>query len=175
MRNLAYGRALFIGRFQPFHLGHLYLLRVMLKDFRRLVIGVGSSQFSNESRNPFSFSERREMIGQALKAEGFERWRVIAIPDIREDSLWVGHVQSLVPPFDVVYSHDPLTCRLFQEAGLVVESPPLFDKGMYSGTEVRRRMVEGENWEELVPAPVATYLRTIDAVERVKTIESVEG
>ncbi len=174
MTDRRYGRALFMGRFQPFHQGHLYLLKIILKDFGRVVIGVGSSQFSGEPRNPFSYSERHDMIRSTLEEEGLRGLEIVSVPDIGDDPLWVGHVQSLAPPFDVVYSHDPLTLRLFQEAGISVESPPLLDKGTYSGTEVRRRMIEGEDWEELVPGPVARYLKEIDGVERVRSIASEE-
>ncbi len=175
MTKLPYGRALFIGRFQPFHQGHLYLLRTIAQDFSRIAIGVGSSQFSHEPRNPFTFSERFDMIAQTVETEGLTGCEIVAIPDIRDDSLWVRHVQSLAPPFDVVYSHDKLTRRLFKEAGIAVESPPLLDKGTFSATEVRRRMLEGEDWEELVPVPVAAYLKKIDALERVKAIASAQG
>lgn len=175
MTDLPYDRGLFIGRFQPFHQGHLYLLRMIAQDFGRIAIGIGSSQSSHEYRNPFTFSERFDMIVQTLEAEDLKGCEIVAIPDIQDDSLWVGHVQSLAPPFDVVYSHDPLTRRLFKEAGIAVESPPLLDKGTYSATEVRRRMVEDEDWEELVPDTVAAYIKRVDGVGRVKAIASAHG
>lgn len=168
-------RALFIGRFQPFHRGHLHLLHHIRDAFHEVVVGVGSSQYSHTRRNPFSFAERHEMVHRALEAEGLEGCTVVAIPDVGDDDRWVDHVLSLVPPFDAVFSHDPLTRRLFREAAVPVRNGPLLDRERFSGTEIRRRMRAGGAWRELVPAPVAAYLETIDGVGRVRETVSREG
>ena len=59
-------KALFIGRFQPFHLGHLLLLQRLSKQYDEFIIGIGSSQYQNTYDNPFSEEERRQMIIQSL-------------------------------------------------------------------------------------------------------------
>ncbi len=168
-------RALFVGRFQPFHRGHLHLLRRIREAFDEVIIGVGSSQYSHTPKNPFTFAERQEMVRQALEEEGMESWTVVAIPDVGVNAQWVSHVLSLVPPFEAVFSHDPLTRRLFQEAAIQVLDRPLLEREVYSGTEVRRRMVAGEDWQALVPAPVAGYIERIDGVGRVRAVASAEG
>ena len=52
---------LLIGRFQPFHLGHLDALGFALSKVDKLWVGLGSSNKSIEKSNPFSAEERKEM------------------------------------------------------------------------------------------------------------------
>ena len=53
---------LLIGRFQPFHLGHLDALKFALSKVEKLWIGIGSSNKPNQKQNPFSADERKQMI-----------------------------------------------------------------------------------------------------------------
>ncbi len=168
-------RALFVGRFQPFHRGHLHLLKQILEDFEEVVLGVGSSQFSHEVENPFTFAERYEMIRRTLDDESIQRCQVIPIPDVGIHSQWVSNVLSQVPHFEAVFSHEPLTRRLFQEAGITVLDKPLLERSTLSGTEIRRRMLKGGDWKKLVPAVVAAFIEEIDGVERVRAVALAEG
>jgi len=52
--------ALFIGRFQPFHSGHLDAIKQISEE--EIIIGIGSSQYSKTEENPYSFEERKKMI-----------------------------------------------------------------------------------------------------------------
>lgn len=162
-------RAFYIGRFQPYHNGHQEVLRRIAENADEIVIGVGSAQMSHEAENPFTGGERVLMITTALENLGCPIY-VIPIEDIRRNALWVAHVRSLVPPFDIVYSSNPLVVRLFGEAGIPVNSPAMYERATHSGTEVRRRMLAGESWEELVPPAVSQVIREIDGVERLRRI-----
>jgi nicotinamide-nucleotide adenylyltransferase len=82
----------------------------------------------------------------------------------------VAHVVSLVPPFKRVYTNNPLTRRLFEESGFEVRASPLYNRDIFSGTEIRRRIVNDDEWRSLVPAPVAKILDDIDGVNRLKQI-----
>ena len=62
-------KALFIGRFQPFHKGHLKAIKYLFNKYDGIIIGVGSSQYSNTVENPFSSDERMLMIRESLKQE----------------------------------------------------------------------------------------------------------
>ena len=53
-------RGLFIGRFQPFHLGHLKDIKRAIQEVDELVIGVGSSNEECTKENPFTVEERIE-------------------------------------------------------------------------------------------------------------------
>ncbi|MEM2739337.1 MAG: nicotinamide-nucleotide adenylyltransferase [Candidatus Bathyarchaeia archaeon] len=165
-------RGLFIGRFQPFHIGHLRAVYWMLDRVDELIIAVGSAQYSHTIQNPFTAGERLEMIRASLIDDGIDLSRIITvtIPDIHVHSLWVKLVVSLSPRFHVVYSNEPLTRRLFEEEGFKVEGIPFFDREIYSATEVRRRILEDGDWRSLVPSVVARLIDEFKGVERIKNL-----
>ena len=55
-------KGLILGRFQPFHLGHLNVINEVIKEGLLPIIGIGSSQEGNTVNNPFTSKERIEMI-----------------------------------------------------------------------------------------------------------------
>ncbi|MEM2867290.1 MAG: nicotinate-nucleotide adenylyltransferase, partial [Candidatus Bathyarchaeia archaeon] len=99
---------------------------------------------------------------------------IIPVADVYIHSLWVSHVCSQVPKFDVVYSNEPLTRRLFIESGFKVESIPFYKREICSATEIRRRMLLDLNWEELLPKSVAAYIKEINGVERLKDLAKTD-
>lgn len=161
-------RAFFIGRFQPFHRGHLAMVKRILETSEELIVGIGSAQYSHTGENPFTGGERYEMIKRSLDAEDIHDYHIVPIPDTHVHSVWVSHVTSLVPRFDVVYTNSELVVRLFREHGLKVLSPSLVDRERLSGTTVRERILKGGDWESLVPTVVASYVKEIDGVERIR-------
>jgi len=176
MQELATG--LFVGRFQPFHRGHLATVKFALKTVDNLVIVVGSAQKSHEPRNPFTAGERIAMIKAAIDADGkvdSRRVLIIPVPDVDVHSLWTRQVDMLVPKYDVVFANDPFTLHLFQESGARTIEAPLVDRDEMSATEVRRRMITGEAWQDLVPAPVTEIIKEINGVQRVKMSEGRRG
>jgi nicotinamide-nucleotide adenylyltransferase len=162
------GRAFFIGRFQPFHRGHLAMVKRILESNDEIIIAIGSAQYSHTGENPFTAGERYEMIKRSLDAEDIHNYHIVPIPDTHVHSVWVSHVTSLVPHFDVVYTNSDLVVRLFREHGLKVLSPSMVDRERLSGTEVRHRMLKGGDWDSLVPSVVAEYIKDIDGIERIR-------
>lgn len=160
-------RPLFVGRFQPFHLGHLDMVRRIVKAHGELIIGIGSAQYSHTRENPFTAGERYEMIKRALDAEAIHDYHIVPIPDTHVHSVWVGHVRSLVPKFDLVYTNSPLVVRLFEEHGITVKELPLLNRGEYSGTVIRKRIYDGGDWQPLLPKAVAAYILEIDGPTRI--------
>jgi len=161
-------RGLLVGRFQPFHRGHLAVVAEIRRSRpdEELILGVGSAQESYTEKNPFTSSERLEMIARALAESGVDRVLAIPIPDIRRHAQWVRYVESLVPPFERVYTNNPLTRLLFGEAEYPVDAPTLVDRARFEGATVRARLASGGDWEPLVPPAVASYLRELRAPAR---------
>lgn len=168
-------RALLLGRFQPFHLGHMRVVQDIVKEAEYLVIAVGSAQYSHAPKNPFTAGERHTMIARTLRANGIDNCHIAGIEDIHRYAVWVSHVVSQVPSFDVVYAHNPLSVRLFREGGFEVRELELYEPDSFSGTEVRRRMRAGEDWRSLVPGEVARYMEEVGGVERLRALADEEG
>jgi nicotinamide-nucleotide adenylyltransferase len=165
-------RGLYVGRFQPFHLGHLSAIKEVLKEADELVIVIGSAQYSHTINNPFTAGERLVMVRKALEESGVDSGRVwiVPVPDVHLHMMWVSSVEGYTPHFDVVYSNEPLTRRLFVEAGYQVKPIRFFNRKDYSSTEIREKMVKDENWQKLVPKSVATFMKKIDGINRLKDL-----
>ncbi|MEM3536424.1 MAG: nicotinamide-nucleotide adenylyltransferase [Candidatus Bathyarchaeia archaeon] len=165
-------RGLFVGRFQPFHLGHLSAIKDALKEVDELVIVVGSAQYSHRLNDPFTAGERLVMIRRALEEARIDCSRVwvVPVPDVHLHMMWVSAVEGYTPSFDVVYSNEPLTRRLFMEAGYKVKAIRFHERKLYSSTKVRERMLKDESWEKLVPKSVAAFIKEIDGINRLRDL-----
>ena len=169
-------RGVFVGRFQPFHKGHLGAIKKIVDEVDELVIIVGSSQYSHRLDNPFTAGERITMIRRALEEEGIYSSRIwiIPVPDVHQHMLWVYQIVGYCPKFDVVYANEPLTCRLFMEAGFIVEQVPPIKRDIYLATEIRKRMLAGGDWEELVPSSVASFIKEIEGDVRLLDLNKTD-
>lgn len=165
-------RGLYVGRFQPFHLGHLCGVKKVLDEVEELVLVIGSAQYSHNVSNPFTAGERLVMIREALRDEGVDLCRVwiVPVPDVHLHMMWVSGLEGYTPRFEAIYSNDPLTRRLFMEAGYEVKNIPLYDRKVYSSTEIRQKMLKGESWEKFVPRKVASFIKEIDGVNRLRDL-----
>jgi len=166
-------RALYIGRFQPFHYGHLHAVRWILEREEEIVVGVGSAQYSHTWRNPFTSGERILMIYRTLRSEGLlGRVMIAEIPDTdTQHTTWVSVVKAYAPPFDNAYTNDPLSRLLFKEAGIPVYSIPFYEREKYEATLIRKLIAEGDDeWRRLVPPQVVEVIEKINGVERLREI-----
>lgn len=159
---------LLIGRFQPFHRGHLHAVNYALAHVDTLRLAIGSSNRMNEPENPFSVDERRAMIQNSLDIKCKERITIHAIPDAQHHMQWLQTVQDKIPPFQVIFTNDPTTSRLYQDSGISVYSIPFHNRTDLSGTNIRRIISEGGNWSDLVPAPAIPIIEA--AAKRIRAL-----
>ena len=169
-------RGILIGRMQPVHNGHIQVINKILEEVDEIIIGIGSAQLSHELKDPFTAGERIVMMTQALAECDIDpkRYYIIPMEDINFNVIWPSHVKMMTPPFSIVYSGNPLVKQLFNEEGFEVRQPPLYDRLHLSGTEVRRRILEDEDWQELVPKATADVLAEVNGVERLKNLSVKE-
>ena len=163
-------KALFIGRFQPFHKGHLFVVQYILKQYDEVILGIGSSQYSGTEQNPFSAEERTMMITKTFQQEGISSFDIVNIPDLHDPPQWVDHVCQLVPSFDVVFTNNEFTCQLFTEKGFTVKETPVHEPEHYCGQTIRHAIASGKSWNYLVPQAVAEYIQKIHGEERIQKI-----
>lgn len=161
-------RALFIGRFQPFHKGHAKIAKEARKY--EIIFAVGSAYESFTFDNPFTCSERYEMIILAMKESKIKNYYIVPVPDINRYGLYAKHVEEIVPPFDLVISNNQLIKELFEREGYKVVKTPLFKRNVYQGKIIRERIARKEKWENLVPKSVANFIKEINGEERIRDI-----
>ncbi|KOX96253.1 MULTISPECIES: nicotinamide-nucleotide adenylyltransferase [Halorubrum] len=167
-------RGFYIGRYQPFHDGHQHMVEEIAEEVDELVLGIGSAGDSHTTRNPFTAGERVMMVTKAVEELDATTY-VVPIEDLDRNSVWVSHVQSMTPRFDVAYSNNPLVVRLFEEAGVEVRQSPMFRRDVLEGTELRERMIRGRDWEDLVPDAVVDVIREVDGVDRIRRIAETDS
>jgi bifunctional NMN adenylyltransferase/nudix hydrolase len=86
--------AVLVGRFQPFHSAHLVLLRQALSVAGQCIVVIGSAHQARTPKNPFSWSERAEMIRQALPEAERARVRFLPVRDYYDEARWVRAVRA---------------------------------------------------------------------------------
>ena len=167
-----YNRGLYVGRFQPFHTGHLETIKEALKEVEELVIVIGSAQYSHNPHNPFTAGERIVMIRGALKKANIKQSKIwiVPVPDVHLHMLWVSALEGYTPHFEIVFSNEPLTRRLFSEKKYKVKKIQFFDRKQYNSTFIRQKMLTDESWKKFVPKSVADYINKIDGINRLRDL-----
>ncbi len=161
---------LLIGRFQPFHLGHLEALRFALSKVDKLWVGLGSSNKSPEKNNPFSAEERKEMILSSIDDSMKEKISIYFIPDLDNHVKWIEKIDTIVPEFDIVFSNDELTNHLYSKRDIQVIPIPFLKRDELSGANVRDLIISDQNWNLLVPNGTENFLINNNAKERLKNL-----
>ena len=165
---------LFIGRFQPFHLGHLNIIKTACKEVNTLVIGVGSSQESNTDKNPFSFDERALMIELTLKLENINNCEIKPIKDYPNDNKkWVREIKRAIPQIDIIYM-----CNKNSSGEQWIEQAfnnkyHIKKIKMYkniTGTLIRNNIKEDKPWKNLVHEKVYLYSNVFLVTKQIQKI-----
>lgn len=162
-------RALFIGRFQPFHKGHLSVIEQIAKapDIDEIIIGIGSPQIDHTFSNPFTASERGTMIRASLY--GMKKvYQIVLISDIHDNEKWAAHVESLIPDFKVVYVGNTLVRRLFTEKGYEVRNIDPVHK--ISATDIRERIIRKVPWRKYLPPGSLEVIEKIKGAKRIRNL-----
>ena len=159
-----------VGRFQPFHNGHLKLIQAILSEVDFLKIGIGSSQYSYTMHNPFSYDERKEFIIQSLRSENIssDRYEIYPLPDLHNMKKWVTQVLDVFGNFNIFYSNNDWICQIIKKSGKKVGiNKHIFDFERFNGTFIRQKICENAPIQDLVPPSVFIYLKKIDGIKRV--------
>ncbi len=162
---------MFPGRFQPPHKGHGKVIEWILQICDNVIIAIGSAQESHTFQNPLTAGERVEALRLLLRdlSIDYNRVFIIPIPDIFMNKVWIKFVEAFVPKFDLVVTRNPLVKELFEESGYKVLSQPVFDRTELMGTNIRRMVIEGDEWERYLTPSVVSFLKSIGFDKRLKT------
>lgn len=124
-------RAMFIGRWQPFHNGHKWLISQQLDQGEPVLIAV--RDIPPDEKNPFTTEQTIEMINKVYEGQD-----VVAIP--------IPDISSVNYGRGVGYG--------------IVEHVPPQDIGFISATSIRDRIQnEDDSWKENVDSSIHTLVR----------------
>lgn len=159
-----YKTALFIGRFQPFHKGHLFILNKCLELAERVVVLVAKSEAVAEPNDPWSVAARKRMVCEVVRANKMDDRvaHIVSCPDYPSDAEWVRQAELRIRNTElsreqvVVVSNNEWVTRLMKERGYPIYETGLFNRDELEGVKVRELMRGGrEEWKERVPEEVA--------------------
>ena len=161
---------LLIGRFQPFHLGHLEALQFALSKVDKLWVGLGSSNKPVQKNNPFSAEERKQMILSSIDNTMKEKISIYFIPDLDNHVKWIDKIDTIVPKFDIIFSNDELTKHLYSKRSVQVIAIPFLNRNVLSGTNIRDLIISDQKWDNLVPQGTRNFLKNASAKDHLKNL-----
>lgn len=152
----SFAHALIIGRFQPFHKGHLYLLQEALKQSEKISIAIGSANV-HDAANPLTFDTRKKMLEKVIAHEGWQDRVAKIFPsnDYPSDEEWLQKVLEDAGEFDVAFGNNEWTNGLLAEAGYKILEVQMLQRQDYQGSVIRELNGIGGEWQKSIPA----YLR----------------
>ncbi|MBI2079817.1 nicotinamide-nucleotide adenylyltransferase [Candidatus Micrarchaeota archaeon] len=164
-------RVLFVGRFQPFHLGHYDAIKKLLGKYDEVIIVIGSAENSLTSDNPLTTGERIDLIRSCLSEEELSRVLLVPIRDINSNSVWVAHLLSYLPSFEAVYTNNDLVKFLFEKHSKFNIIGGFHKKELYNATRIRELIKNGDpSWKACVPKEAVRFLESIRILDRLVRI-----
>lgn len=169
-------RALYLGRFQLFHLGHWDVLQHIdaQADVDEIVIAIGSTQYDWQHKspewpwanNPFTYAERREMIERSIDGRGGlgKPWSLCGVPDTHEHESWFAGLVATVGEFACLYSSDPKERKFF--AAHDKEGRDFPRRFSFHAGSIRKRIADGVDYRPFVPEGTAALIERVDARAR---------
>lgn len=167
---MAESNCLYVGRFRLFHKGYLEVTKsILTQSGQHLIIAVGAAQVSYRRDNPFTGRERARMIETALADAGLpSRAEVILIDETNATYRnWVQLMETICPPFSLVYSHSELVHQLFRQSGYATRPVPQFPVE-FSFAAIANKIINNKPWEDLVPNAVVQFMKEYKLEQRVR-------
>ncbi|UBV41629.1 adenylyltransferase/cytidyltransferase family protein [Deinococcus taeanensis] len=169
MRPVPGALAVYVGRFQPPHAGHLLTMQAALDRHGRLLVLLGSANLARSSRNPFTPRERAAMLRAALPGAGGTARRVAlaAVPDEFDAARWAAHVRAAVrsarPAGEVIligFDKDASSSYLHWFPEWTLDpAPPVQAAGrLLNATDLREQYLGGGVVPSALPPAVGTFL-----------------
>lgn len=157
--NKKYNIGLIIGRFQPFHLGHQYLIDKALKMCNKIIIGIGSSNIMDEN-NPYSIEDRLEFLRKVVNEEEITDRiiKIVSLPDVPDDEEWFKLVGQTTGPVDVVIGDNEWVNGIYESHGIKVKRIGYHQREVLEGKKIRSQIRDKKPWKERVPTYIATHI-----------------
>ncbi len=132
---------LVIGRFQPLHKGHLYLITESLKHAKTITIIIGSID-KHDNDNPYSYDKRRKWVEEKIAELGIKDRvaNIYGLADSPSDEKWFKDITKLVSNFEVTFGQNEWSNGIFEEKGFPVVRVPFYKRHLYEGQKIRKKL-----------------------------------
>lgn len=87
----SYNYLVYIGRFQPFHNGHKYIIDMALSKANKVIMLCGTGGLTE--KNPWSFAQVKEMI---LRCYSDDQIEIIEVRDNASDDVWIKDIRLII-------------------------------------------------------------------------------
>ena len=174
------------GRFQCLHNGHMEYLLAGKDRCEHLIIGITNylcnaeneyiskidSHRLNKSANPFTYYERMEMIRLAMIENNVKESEFSIVPfPIEQPEMILNFAPKNAVYYMTIYDEWGIEkYKVLTQLGLKVEimwQRSEAEKPI-SGSLIRKKILSGEEWENLVPSTVAEYIKTNNLQNRIQ-------
>ena len=162
MTQKKYKIGLVIGRFQPFHKGHEYLINQSLKHCEKIIIGIGSAN-KKSKKNPWSAAKRRMMLQEFIAQNKYEDKviKIINLYDHPDDDIWFQNLYIRTGPFDVTLGNNEWNNGIIERHGIKAVYTGLYKRKILEGIKIRKLMKEKKPWEDRVPQYLIKSIKKI--------------
>jgi len=149
-----------IGRFQPFHKGHLYLIKKSFQYVKTMIIGVGSVGKVDKD-NFLTFQQRKKTLEMVIEKEGWKDKvsKIVPVKDFNNDKLWLKHCLEVAGKIDVVIGNNEWTNGIFERAGYPVLRVGFYKRDLYEGVKIRKQIAQGRDWKDKVPSYLVEFIQ----------------
>lgn len=150
-----YRTGVVVGRFQPFHLGHKYLIEKALQKVERLFIVIAATNLKDDD-NPYDSRKRMGLVKKFINEEGLSKKiiKVITLKNVPDDTLWLSNLLKKTGRVEVVIGDNEWVNGIFENAKIPALRIGHHKRRILEGTKIRKLMRENKKWESRVP----TYL-----------------
>lgn len=137
--------AIFLWRFQPFHIGHMSIVdKIFQNDFERLLLIIGSADKSGTEENPWNVQEREEIIRASIPLELQEKIDIALLADVLDDDVWCENLKALLPPEVTLFTGNEWVRSICERHEIQTDWIESYDIDI-SGTKIREMIKKGEN------------------------------
>ncbi|MFZ1720209.1 MAG: adenylyltransferase/cytidyltransferase family protein [Candidatus Moraniibacteriota bacterium] len=89
--KVRYTEMAYIGRFNPQHLGHETMIRMMLEMSERSILFIGSATHPRSLRHFFDYPQRASFLKRV-----FPNLRVLPLPDFNNNAAWLTAINDML-------------------------------------------------------------------------------
>jgi len=164
---------LFVGRFQPFHKGHLDIVRKILKENDHILIAIGSAEKNFVPENPLTAGERYYLIDETLKSAKISpsKYSIIPVRNINNYALWVSHMNLYLPEYQKIYTGSDIVKACYEGAQNKHKLIKIKRVLPISATNIRYSILDGtREWQNMVPTRTAEILKELKIPKRLQHI-----